>query len=129
MFGENFVMLMGRVAFDGKSRQAGSGRVSSFRIASSENVKKKNGEVFKKTVFVDCETWGPQGDFVATLRKGQWVIVTGKLAQEEWEKDGVKRSKHKVEIETVRRLTGPLDQNTEAQVDAGSESEGDDLPF
>jgi single-strand DNA-binding protein len=48
-------------------------------------------------LFIDVATFGPEADACAEyLTKGRTVAVIGRVAYREWEKDGVKRSKHQV---------------------------------
>jgi single-strand DNA-binding protein len=48
-------------------------------------------------LFIDVATFGPAADAWAEyLSKGRVIAVTGRLVYREWEKDGVKRSKHQV---------------------------------
>jgi single-stranded DNA-binding protein len=48
-------------------------------------------------LFIDVATFGPGADACAEyLTRGRAVGETGRLVYQEWEKDGVKRSKHQV---------------------------------
>jgi single-stranded DNA-binding protein len=64
-----------------------------FRIAIS------NGD--RKTTFIDCEWWNPNRA-IEYLDKGKEVCVAGNLLFDEWEKNGEKRSKHYINVQSLR---------------------------
>jgi len=48
------------------------------------------------------------------LRKGSKVLIVGRLKLEQWEKDGQKRSKHSVIVETMKMLDSKSDNTGNA---------------
>lgn len=97
----NQTNLEGRLTRDPETRNVGNSSVTKFTVACDRNFK-KNDEWQKETAFVDCEVWGKQSDFVSSMcSKGTLVFVTGRLKQENWEKDGKKQSKLLVSADTV----------------------------
>jgi len=47
-----------------------------------------------KDVFIDVEVWGKQAEIAAKhLHRGKPLLIEGYLKQDQWEKDGEKRSK------------------------------------
>jgi single-stranded DNA-binding protein len=64
-----------------------------FRIAIN------NGD--KKTTFIDCEWWNPSGA-IEYLEKGKEVSIAGNLLFDEWEKNGEKKSKYYIGVQSLR---------------------------
>jgi len=86
----NHLALQGRLVADPEVRDTNSGiKVANFRVAWSEKIKDRENKCF-----LECKAFGALGEFVGKyFRKGQEILVEGKLNTEEWEKDGQKRSK------------------------------------
>jgi single-strand DNA-binding protein len=87
----NTVTLVGQLTADPVLRSLVNGRsVCDLRLAV-------NDQRDQPPLFVDVATFGPGADACAEyLSKGRTVAVTGRLVYREWEKDGVKHSKHQV---------------------------------
>jgi single-strand DNA-binding protein len=71
------------------------GKLVTFSIADSSSFKNKEGEWEEKTQWLDVKCFGNNADKVeAGLKKGDAVVLSGRLVIEQWEdKDGKKRSK------------------------------------
>ena len=118
----NKVILKGNLVADPETRQVGEKKVSltKFRIAVND---------FKKTVYVDTETWEKTADNCAKyLKKGSPILVDGRLNLDEWEtNEGQKRSRLTVvasNVEFLGKLNGDSDTpNTKPT------QENDDVPF
>lgn len=64
-----------------------------------------------KTFYVDGTVWEDTATRLADqLRMGDQVYVEGRLETEQWEQDGQKRSKPKLNVRTVRKLERPPQQ-------------------
>jgi single-strand DNA-binding protein len=87
----NSVTLVGQLTSDPVLRQLPDGRsVCDLRLAV-------NDQRDQPPLFIDVATFGPGAEACAEyLCRGRAVAVTGRLVYREWEKDGVKRSKHQV---------------------------------
>lgn len=86
--------LAGSLTRDPELRYTTSGRaVAGFGIAVNRRYQ-VNGEWTEDTSFLNVKAWGDLGEHVAaSLRKGDRVVVLGRLEQRSWEdKDGGKRS-------------------------------------
>ncbi len=150
MSGFNKLFLLGNLTRDPDLRQFASGQsVCKLNLATSRNIKSKNGETPSQEVcFIEIDVWGAQADSCKKiLEKGSSVFVEGRLKWDSWtDKTGAKRSKHSVVADRVifmrsanstasqeNRLMAELDG--EALFDKGEislESEDafkDDLPF
>jgi single-strand DNA-binding protein len=106
----NSVTLVGQLTSDPELRQLPDGRnVCELRLAV-------NDQRDQPPLFIDVATFGPAADACAEyLTRGRAVAVVGRLVYREWEKDGVKRSKHHV----VGRVTFGGRDSADDQVPGG----------
>ncbi len=104
----NSVTLTGRLTHAPEGKQVGDKQAAKFSLAVNDSYKGKDGEQVEKTCFIDVDTWGRTAENVcAYLSKGSQVLVSGRLQLDRWEdKQGNKRSKHKVVAQTVQFLGG-----------------------
>jgi single-strand DNA-binding protein len=102
----NKVFLIGRLTRDPELRYLPNGTPKAeLRLATSREYKDKNGEKQKDTCYVDITVWSRQAEIAKQyLAKGRQIFVEGRLEYQEWEKDGVKRSKHVVVADFVQFL-------------------------
>lgn len=78
---------------DVKTTKTGSS-VLKVGIAVNRRWKNKQDEWEEEVSFFDVNAWGELADNVAaSLSKGSRVVVTGRLEQQSWEKEGQKQSK------------------------------------
>jgi single-strand DNA-binding protein len=90
--------------------------VVKLRVASNERKKDANGEwVNVDSVFLDVSAWRDLAEGAAeTLKKGSRVVITGKLKQREYQKDGQTRIAFEVSADEIttsvraRRTTQPV---------------------
>lgn len=129
----NNVFLQGNLAADPISRAVGQSKVVVFTIAVSDRYKKQNGDWSDDTQFLDCEAWDSAANTIEQYwRKGDPVLVEGKLRKEIWEKDGVKQSRQKVRVQRFQKFSRA--QKTEQvveepQVETSNVGGGEDIPF
>lgn len=102
----NKVFLIGRLTRDPELRYLPNGTPKAeLRLATSREYKDKSGEKQKDTCYVDIVVWSRQAEVAKQyLAKGRQIFVEGRLDYQEWEKDGVKRSKHQVTADFVQFL-------------------------
>ncbi len=102
----NKIMLIGRLTRDPELKFLPNGTPKAeLRLATSREWKDKNGEKQKETCYVDVIVWSRQAEIAKQyLAKGRQIFVEGRLDYREWEKDGVKRSKHQVTADFVQFL-------------------------
>jgi single-strand DNA-binding protein len=91
----NRVFLIGNLTRDPEVRYLPSGvAVTSFDIAVSEKYRDRNQELREEVLFIRVDTFQKLAETCAQyLKKGRRVFVEGKLRLDQWEKDGVKRSR------------------------------------
>ena len=121
---DNTVTIVGNVTRDPELRYLTSGTaLASFGVAWNNRYKNNAGEQVEDTSFFDVTCWRDLADNVAeSIRKGDRVIVFGRLDQRSWEtQDGDKRSKVEIvadevapslrwataKVEKIRRGDGP----------------------
>lgn len=99
----NHVALQGRLVSDPELKKSKQDTLyCNFCICSTDKV--KNTE---QKIFLLCTAWRKAAETVCNnFKKGQEIIVEGKLIQERWERDGVKRSIIKMNVERVN-FCGP----------------------
>ena len=105
----NTVILGGNLTRDPEVRYTPQGTaVASFGLAVNRTFRTKEGEQKEEVCFVDVETWGRQAETCGEyLKKGRPVLVEGRLKLDTWEnKEGQKRSKHKIRAIRVQFLGG-----------------------
>jgi len=120
------VTIVGNLARDPESRQAGEYNVTRLVVAVNDNRQKD------KVSYVDVEAWGKLGEICQKyLTKGRQVLANGRIVQDTWEKDGKKNSKLYVKADNVQFLGGKggdsegQTSNASAAPAAGDE----DIPF
>ncbi len=90
----NKVILIGRLGADPEVRSTADGTtVASFRIATSEAWKDKNGIKQERTEWHSIVAWRRLADFANNyLRKGMLVYIEGRIQSREYEaRDNTKR--------------------------------------
>ena len=102
----NLVILEGFLGSDPELKEFGTSKKCSFRVATSESYKDKNGERKTLTEWHSVETWGMQAEFVAKyFHKGDAVLLQGSLRTDEYEKDGVKQRRTYINTDKVSFVT------------------------
>ncbi len=132
----NKVILLGNLTRDPEVRYTPNGvAVASFSIAV--NRKYKQGDATKDEVsYIDIVVFGKQAEACGQyVKKGDSVLVDGRLQQRRWEDNGQKRSKIEVVAIQVNFMPKRQGQGPSTPMAAGPEQEipadaGDgDIPF
>lgn len=99
----NSVSIAGRLTRDMDVRATKSGfPIGNFSIACNGIHKGVGGDYEKVPNFFDCVVTGNRAEGLSKmLTKGTQVFLTGSLRQETWEKDGMKRSKVSIYVDTI----------------------------
>lgn len=122
----NKVILQGNFTRDPEMRHTKSGMsVVGFSLACN-NKMGNSEEVF----FADCTAWDKTAEMIAEhFTKGKQAIVEGRLKSSSWEdKEGNKRSKTEVVVNSIHFVSGgkPSKQETNDDDSGDDESSGDD---
>jgi single-strand DNA-binding protein len=129
----NQVIIAGRLTRDPEIRHTQGGlSVCNFGIANNKKIGEKD-----VACFVDVSAFGKQADAIAQyLKKGNKICVIGRLELEQWEKDGERKSKHKIVCDRFEFVDGPKDREEEAQparkaapAPRSKQPVDDDIPF
>jgi single-strand DNA-binding protein len=108
----NFTVLEGNLTRDPELRKLPSGTsVATFSVACNSSYNKKDGTKVDEVSFYEVNAWARLGEIVCQyLKKGSRVLVSGRLKQNRWEKDGVKHSRIVLEAREVNFLSKPQEQ-------------------
>ena len=80
----------------------GNGTVSAFRLACTPRIKTKGGWGDGNTTWIEVACFRTLAQHVAqSVRKGDPVLVVGRLRTNVWEKDGESRERLVLEADTV----------------------------
>lgn len=99
--GFNKVILMGNLTRDPEVRSLPSGQsVTNFSLAVNRTWRDQEGNQQENVSYIDCVAWGKVGEIISQyVQKGRPLLVSGRLDQRSWEKDGQKHSKVEVVVE------------------------------
>jgi single-strand DNA-binding protein len=109
MAGVNKVILIGNLGRDPELRYTASGTaVANFTLATSENIRTKDGGREDRTEWHRIVAWARTAELCAQyLSKGRSVYIEGRLQTREWEdKEGQKRRTTEIVANTVQFLGG-----------------------
>jgi single-strand DNA-binding protein len=106
----NYQILIGRLTADPEMRSTMNGKsVCNMRMACNT----KMGE-YEEVYYTRVEGWGWTAEQMATLKKGDGVIVVGRARTEEYTTaEGEKRSTTKVVAESIGKQIYVESKNTE----------------
>ena len=109
----NKVMLIGNVGADpevryleGTSANSGSAKVASFRLATTERYRDRNGEQRENTEWHNIVAWRNSADIVERyVKKGTSLYVEGRLRTREWtDQTGAKRRTTEILADSLQLL-------------------------
>jgi single-strand DNA-binding protein len=103
----NKVILIGNLTRDPQMSYLPSQTpVTEIGLAVNRRWRGQDGQQREETCFVDCRAYGRQAELLNQyMRKGRPLLVEGRLQLDRWEdRDGQKRSKHRVFIERFQFL-------------------------
>lgn len=100
----NKVFVAGNLTRDPELKALPSGAsVTSFGVATNRVWKDQNGEKKEATEFHNIVVFGRQAETCAQyLKKGQQVLVEGRLQTRSWEKDGTKQYRTEIVADRVQ---------------------------
>lgn len=118
----NKVILMGNIVRNPELRLLPSGKeVTTTSIAVNRKYKDK-----EETMFIDIVVYGKLAEIMNTyVTQGMPLLIEGRLHQDRWEKDGVKRYKHEIIVDSFQMLGK---KQSDSYGDAAAFAD-DDIPF
>lgn len=136
----NQATIVGRMVRDPELKALPSGiQVAGFSVATSRTYKGKDGKKNEDTEFHNCVAFGKTAEIIGQyVKKGQLILINGRIQTRSWEKDG--RKNYRTEIVVEQMQMGPrVGEKTEKKEDEkdkeynnyGQEEEinVDDIPF
>ena len=110
----NKVMLIGNVGNDPEIRYLdsnpqspqGNAKVASFRLATTERYRDRNGETRENTEWHNIVAWRSNADLVEKfVHKGSQIFIEGKLRTRQWtDQTGNKRFTTEVQADNIQLL-------------------------
>ena len=102
----NQVNLIGNVGNDPEIKQFDQFKLASFKVATTERFRDRDGNQKENTQWHICVATGSVADVVEKyIRKGMPVYVGGKLNYRNWTaKDGTNHTTTEIQIHTVQML-------------------------
>ena len=125
----NQVHLIGTVGNDPEVRAIqGGAKVASFRLATTERYKDRDGNRQEQTEWHNITVWNNRADFVEKyIHKGSNLFIEGKLRTRQWtDQQGNKRYTTEISAENIQLLDKPTGSQSAQPAQA---EQYDDLPF
>jgi single-strand DNA-binding protein len=108
----NLVLIMGRLTRDAEMRQTSTGKtVTKLSVATNE----KFGET-ERTEYHTVIAWEKAAERVGGLKKGELVVVQGRLQTRKWDKDGVEHKSTEIVSSSIDFLK-PFSKPTPEPID------------
>lgn len=111
----NKIILSGNLSKDIEIKYTpGGSAIANTAIATTRKYKSATGEQKEEVLFVDITFFGRTAEIGNEyLHKGSKVLIDGRLKLEQWtDQQGQKRSKHKVDVESLQM---PDSKSTDGQ--------------
>lgn len=134
----NKVLLIGNTGNDPEVRYLNNeqGKVASFRLATTERYKDRNGDVKENTEWHQIVAWGKMADIVEKfVKKGSQLYVEGKITTRKWtDKDGNDRFTTEIRADGIQILgkketTATRQEESPALKELKDDAPDGDLPF
>lgn len=137
----NKAILIGNLGADPELRYTPGGQaVASFRIATTERFKNKDGETQENTEWHNIVCWGRQAEIANEyLKKGRSVYIEGRIQYRNYEdKDGIKRYRTDIVARQIQFIGSraaaeqpaqPSGEPSSASSEPEMPADDDDLPF
>ena len=146
-FNHNQCVLVGRLTKDPEIKKAGETTISVTSLAIDRSFKKKDGTT--ETDFFNVKMFGKLAEVSHMLKKGMPVLISGRIQNNNYEKDGIKHFSTEIIAETFQILqtkaqseemkptTGeyksvmqePTGQLQESEFDFGDKTNAEVIPF
>ena len=116
----NRVFLIGNLTRDPEIRYIPSGKaVADLNIAINRKYRTTAGETKEETCYIGVVAWERQAETAGEyLKKGSAIMVEGSLRYEQWETNGEKKSRLRVNADRIQfldRLKRPVEPNQNAE--------------
>lgn len=115
----NKIILVGNLTRDIEVRFSASNlAIGNTGIATNKKFKNQMGEEKEEVMFLDITFFGRTAEIANQyLKKGSKILVDGRLKLDQWtDKNGQKRSKHSLVVESMKMLGEREEEHTVTQV-------------
>lgn len=116
----NKAIIIGHVGQDPEIRYVGqagdtSNKVATFRLATTEKYRDRNGEVKENTEWHSIVAWRSNADIIEKyVKKGQQLFVEGRLKTRSWQdQSGVTKYQTDIIVDRIEMLGRPKDSAVE----------------
>ena len=137
----NKIFISGRLTKDGEVRTTDADiKVYNSSVAVNRRIKNTDGTY--DADFFNITLWKPSDNLIKYLKKGQGVLIEGRVQNRKYEKDGENRTITEIIVENLELIGSKKEENTEPNVEVPQntktvyedhnsdiEIEDDDLPF
>lgn len=107
---------IGNLGKDPEIRTIESGKLATFSIAFTEKWKDKSGEKKDKTTWLNCVVFGQQAEIIEEyVKKGDKLYIEGKVAIDQYDKDGVTMYATKIVVQSFTMLGNKSDSEQSGQ--------------
>ncbi len=129
----NKAFIIGNLTRDPELKALPSGtKVCSFGIATNRVYKDKDGNRQEATEFHNISAFSKLGELAGQyLKKGQQVLVEGRIQTRTWETNGEKKSRTEIVADNIQfgsKSGGSTSSKTPANADAGKSGESENTP-
>jgi single-strand DNA-binding protein len=128
----NKVIILGNLTRDPElSFLPSNTAVVEVGLAVNRTFKKQDGSKGEEVCFVDCQMFGKRAEVINQyVHKGDQLLVEGRLKLDQWDaKDGSKRSKLRVMIESFEFMSKPDGKPQQQGNNDQEPNPTDDTPF
>jgi len=120
----NIVKIKGNLTRAPELKHTTSGKVVCDIAVAYSRVYAKNGKKTTEVSYFDIEVWGVTAENCGKyLKKGNGVIVEGRLKQDRWEKDGKPQSRIKIMASNVQFLFNKREKISDQTAGTGSDAQ------
>jgi len=121
----NNLTIIGRLTKEPSLKTVSNTNITSFSIASN---RKYNGK--EEVTFLDCTAFGKTADILNQyLKKGNQVLLSGRLKQERWDKDGQSFSKLVLIVENFQFIGGKSESQPKQETPPAPQTYSEEMPF
>jgi len=107
--------------------------VTEIGLATNRTWHDKDGNEKEETCFVDCRAYGKTAENIKKyFTKGRAIMIEGRLRFDQWDaKDGTKRSKHQIRVNSFTFLDSKQQDGSQSQREQTNEPPDHnlDIPF
>lgn len=140
-FSLNRIELLGNVGKDPENRfNTNNTEIMTFTLATTHSYKGKDGNWVNETTWHNIKQFAPTDYMKTNIRKGTKLFIDGRLAKNQYEKDGVKREFVEVVVNNMVFLDGRDNESFSRNSFGASQGQAeapkipdqmpeDDLPF